>query len=288
MFADFDRLETHRRRVSGTGMVFVPPSLTDTATPGESVEGSEIKTPKAMADAEYFSPTEQVIDYLPMGPEENPVIASDDQSRREADAESGYHLSTEHTPAVPAIPEQEFEEGRDRPFIPPSTGDDGDPVDAPFTPPMTDSTAHSGLASRVLQPALDEDDIPLTSKASISRWGSGTAGKNPSPRASNRTRGVVSSRPGSRATGSRPSSISTANSSAPPTGGASPHKKGSPSFDSIRSQFESKRKSGNGSIDATAGEQVSTNRYRRLGGAMGSGKPIGGMAGAVSEVPDHE
>lgn len=147
------------------------------------------------------------------------------------------------------------EEERDLPFVPPTEG-----KDLPFIPPRSEMEDEGFVSPTAV---LDKEDIPLSNKTLVSRWGSGKS----SPRTSlNRSRGVVKGSISSN----RPISINTSGGAGTGDGG---HKKASPSFDSIRSQFESKVESDG-------------NRYRRGTTTGNAGKGSNNL-NRLSDVADE-
>lgn len=259
-------LETHRRRISRSEMTAV--SLSDEKEKKET--SAQSPEPKESISAEVTNPTkvepepQSSVDAVEAKATNKPE-ASDEQgqsdrdepfvSPREAEEEGlmpSPHDDHEERDEGFTVP-KEAEEDRDQPFVPPS-----DEKDLPFVPPTEDEGFTSPTA------VLDREDIPLSNKTLVSRWGSGKS----SPRTSlNRSRGVMKGSMSSN----RPTSISTTAGGA---GGDGGHKKASPSFDSIRSQFESK-------------VENDGNRYRR-GTNTGTGIVKGGNTiNRLSDVADE-
>ncbi|KAH9819943.1 hypothetical protein DFH28DRAFT_1021481 [Melampsora americana] len=255
-------LETHRRRISKSdGMTLA--SLPNEMEKKESLPHSP-KPKKELIPSEGMKPSKGAAEQKtlvgdsiePMGlhqPETFDEQGASDRdepflSPREIEEEGlipSPHENTEERDSGFTIPKEvEEEEDRDQPFVPPS-----DEQDRPFEVPSSSELEEDEFVSptQVGLMGLDQEDVPLSKQTLVSRWGSG--GKS-SPRTSlNRSRGVMK---GSVGGGShRPMSITTSLTGAGGTGttttttttttaGTESHKKASPSFDSIRSQFESK------------------------------------------------
>ncbi|KAG0144242.1 hypothetical protein CROQUDRAFT_80137 [Cronartium quercuum f. sp. fusiforme G11] len=233
-------LETHRRRISGSGMVF-PPSPSPVASSSSST-GAET----GVDHKHQAIPTTETV----------PVSTVE-----EVKTEGGELAQVGEDLDRPFVAPREAEGDQDQPFVPPQDVDEPfvppQDADEPFVPPKDDFDAPFTPPVQVPSRPVDRDDIPLATKAHISRWGSGSTKPGSSPRSSlNRSRGMVSAR-GRVSSNSRPVSINT---TTPVPAASGVHKKASPSFDSIRSQFEGK--------------------------PTGSGRPV--SKGKLDEVPDTE
>ncbi|KAI8460687.1 hypothetical protein BY996DRAFT_4574368 [Phakopsora pachyrhizi] len=264
-------LQKHRRRISHL-------------EPGAALHSptEDLKVSKSLtANIEKFStaPDEVAMDQPltpPMSAETSPLKEKDQLQTNEGqieqvdltEAKLEGHPNIRREPPVTSSPIEVLKEPEnlvsplDAPFVPPVQVDDQAPTDMPFVPP-TQSNFSTEVTGRGYPSTLDDDDIPLTAKANLSRLSSG-GGVNSSL---SRNRGIVNPRSRSGSKIIRPSSVASNSNSPLPssTGGStSPQKKG-PSFDSLRSQFEStNRKAASNRPDLPVTPETSaSNRYRR-------------------------
>jgi len=129
-------------------------------------------------------------------------------------------------------PSDEFDETRDAPFVPPVQSPD-DPLDVPFVPPTNASFANDIISSYGASSEVDEQDIPLASKANIKRLSSHEKGGS----GLNRKRGVVGSPKLRNSVGKLTQATSGSALATAPSGGSA-NNKSIPSVGSLRSQFE--------------------------------------------------
>lgn len=268
-------LENQRRRVSNVELPDPhkksPPAASSTP-PESTIEGSSLSATSV----------------LPVEDQRN----LNDQKVEEKDTEDGKitapgsNLVTDETQAIqePTISDKEFiestenfDEASDPPFVMPSEGLDelvDELVDMPFVPPTEESLVSNNQIGQpyAITSEIDEEDIPLSTKANLNRISS-----RDRPQSSlNRKRGVIAS-PKVRSNSSAKlnqfnATVSTGSTSAGSNPSPLPdtHKKSSPSVGSLRSQFESSSSVNNLTSKRDShnpvAESLPANRYRKSPG----------------------
>ncbi|EGG07249.1 uncharacterized protein MELLADRAFT_77642 [Melampsora larici-populina 98AG31] len=269
-------LETHRRRISRSGMV--PASLPDEKETKEVVVSSpkpKESTPTEVISTKQVEPEGQSSVNDPIEPmmKKGPEVSEEEEGQSDRDEPFVSPREVEEG-LIPSPEDHDDHEERDEGFVVPkssSSSSEGDlpfvapteEKDLPFLPPRSEPEEEEGGGASGRAVGADQEDIPLSHQTLVSRWGSGKS----SPRASlNRSRGVMKGSLGTN----RPISISTSGGSGNGTDGG--HKKASPSFDSIRSQFESKLENDG-------------NRYRRATNTTGN-HPKGNLNMNINRLSD--